>query len=377
MGQHQWCPLKQLLLATAPPRSPDQTSSENWYYANGKQKLGPFSLPQFKQLAASGTLKPDDMVWREGSAVWVKAGSVADLFSPNLDETRQNNPLQFAVQTPESLPYGDRSKIEKEANPSHLLVDVAKPSLWNPSVASAWSLLLTPIFGAVLHALNWRELRHQNRQLGNIAWAVLYASFLLLLLVSLLVSFPRPLDVGLKGAPLALLLAWYYSLGRSQEQFVTESLQGGYLKRSWAFPLACGAGGVLGYLSIALVVGSIYNRPTPSEIAATVKPLILQEWQKDPATRNATIQSIELTHKGGNEYVGYVKATIGGQQEQLLTMLIVRWKLFRAIHNSPSSGSKGKPTVNQLGAKSRWPLRVRNCLPSQNARIPSSFSLIR
>src|ERR1051325_2512370 len=177
MGQHQWCPLKQLLLATAPPRSPDQTSSENWYYANGKQKLGPFSLPQFKQLAASGTLKPDDMVWREGSAVWVKAGSVADLFSPNLDETRQNNPLQFAVQTPESLPYGDRSKIEKEANPSHLLVDVAKPSLWNPSVASAWSLLLTPIFGAVLHALNWRELRHQNRQLGNIAWAVLYASF--------------------------------------------------------------------------------------------------------------------------------------------------------------------------------------------------------
>ena len=58
-------------------------------------------------------------------------------------------------------------------------------------------------------------------------------------------------------------------------------------------------------------------------------------------------------------------------------MLTVRWNALRPIHSSPSSGTPaGRPSMNQSGAWNRLPWRERNCLPSQYARTPSSFSLI-
>src|SRR5437899_6149789 len=61
----------QVAAAPAPP---------GWFVARNKQKLGPYPASQLKQMAASGQLRPDDMVLREGEGKWTTAGSVKGLF---------------------------------------------------------------------------------------------------------------------------------------------------------------------------------------------------------------------------------------------------------------------------------------------------------
>jgi hypothetical protein len=51
-----------------------------WFYAQGDQQLGPVSASDLKQLAASGTLQPADLVWREGMADWAEAQNIKGLF---------------------------------------------------------------------------------------------------------------------------------------------------------------------------------------------------------------------------------------------------------------------------------------------------------
>jgi amino acid transporter len=54
--------------------------SNEWYYAKGNQQLGPVTAAQLKQLATSGQLSPEDLIWREGMANWESAGKVRGLF---------------------------------------------------------------------------------------------------------------------------------------------------------------------------------------------------------------------------------------------------------------------------------------------------------
>ena len=52
----------------------------DWYYAQADQQFGPVSSTELKQLAASGSLHVDDLIWREGMADWVAAQNVRGLF---------------------------------------------------------------------------------------------------------------------------------------------------------------------------------------------------------------------------------------------------------------------------------------------------------
>ena len=72
--------------AAAPPPLPDS----NWHVALGPQSSGPHSMPQLQQMARSGQLKPDTLVWQPGMANWQKAS-----------ETSLNS--LFAGQTPPPL----------------------------------------------------------------------------------------------------------------------------------------------------------------------------------------------------------------------------------------------------------------------------------
>jgi hypothetical protein len=56
-------------------------TDERWYYASGKEKLGPFSFGQLQQLALTGQLQSASMVWREGTKKWVIASAVPGLMS--------------------------------------------------------------------------------------------------------------------------------------------------------------------------------------------------------------------------------------------------------------------------------------------------------
>jgi hypothetical protein len=64
-----------------------------WYYSrDNKQKLGPFSAAQLKEMAVSGELQPSDMVLRDGSRKWASASSIKGLFAKKASADRPAPP---------------------------------------------------------------------------------------------------------------------------------------------------------------------------------------------------------------------------------------------------------------------------------------------
>jgi hypothetical protein len=55
--------------------------ADNWYVGRNGQRSGPFTTPQVRQMAASGELKPSEMVWKEGMANWVAASTIKEFFT--------------------------------------------------------------------------------------------------------------------------------------------------------------------------------------------------------------------------------------------------------------------------------------------------------
>ena len=60
-----------------------------WYYARNDQQFGPISAAELKQLADSGQLSPDDLLWREGMDSWATAINLRGLFT---NEATANTP---------------------------------------------------------------------------------------------------------------------------------------------------------------------------------------------------------------------------------------------------------------------------------------------
>jgi hypothetical protein len=58
--------------------------ANEWHYTlNGQPAAVPVTAAQLKQLAASGQLKPTDLVWQDGMLEWSPAASVKGLFAGN------------------------------------------------------------------------------------------------------------------------------------------------------------------------------------------------------------------------------------------------------------------------------------------------------
>lgn len=51
--------------------------SDKWYYAQGQNKVGPVSMDHLRRLLAEGVLKPEDMVFQEGTQQWRSMADVA------------------------------------------------------------------------------------------------------------------------------------------------------------------------------------------------------------------------------------------------------------------------------------------------------------
>ncbi len=51
-----------------------------WYYAKGEERQGPVTSAELKTLAESGTLTPDDLIWKEGMEDWRPASELKGLF---------------------------------------------------------------------------------------------------------------------------------------------------------------------------------------------------------------------------------------------------------------------------------------------------------
>jgi hypothetical protein len=84
--------------------------ASQWFYQRDGIENGPVSSPELTQLAASGKLKPVDLIWKEGMSEWVPASRLTKLFPtvarasslspPPLPNTSEPPP----VPPPRSLP---------------------------------------------------------------------------------------------------------------------------------------------------------------------------------------------------------------------------------------------------------------------------------
>src|SRR5947207_99254 len=54
--------------------------TDEWYYAENGQTIGPISHAALRVRAASGALKPSDLVWQVGMSQWAPAGLARGLF---------------------------------------------------------------------------------------------------------------------------------------------------------------------------------------------------------------------------------------------------------------------------------------------------------
>ena len=130
--------------------------------------------------------------------------------------------------------------------------------LWNPNAAANWSLVFTPVFGAYLHARNWRAMGQNERAAGSMKWfyggLVLYVLFLL---IFLLVNDDKIMDGVGRLLGFTYLLVWYFASARAQAKFVKEKYGATYPRKTWGKPLLIGFGCRIAYLLLAVVVGLI------------------------------------------------------------------------------------------------------------------------
>lgn len=96
--------------------------ASEWHYTqNGQPAEAPVNNVQLKQLAVSGLLKPEDLVWKEGMPNWAPAGSIKGLFDstkPASGEVPASSPAPAASSRPSKLgKSNDRLKVEAPAPP--------------------------------------------------------------------------------------------------------------------------------------------------------------------------------------------------------------------------------------------------------------------
>jgi GYF domain 2 len=73
-----------------------------WYYARNDQQFGPISAAELKQLADSGQLSPDDLLWREGMDSWATAINLRGLFTS--EAAANTPPVEQSATIPQPVP---------------------------------------------------------------------------------------------------------------------------------------------------------------------------------------------------------------------------------------------------------------------------------
>src|SRR5476651_78654 len=80
-----------------------------WYYARDEKQFGPVSATELKQLADSGQIAPDDLLWREGMDAWTTAVNLRGLF---IEEAPSSTPRNSVPSTAAEPTVGKRSDDE-------------------------------------------------------------------------------------------------------------------------------------------------------------------------------------------------------------------------------------------------------------------------
>jgi hypothetical protein len=111
------------------------------------------------------------------------------------------------------------------------------PPLWNPTAAAAWSLLFSPIFGAVLHMKNWQALGKTKEAAASKRWVIgCIAAMVAVLVLTVLFPESKSIDRWTTFGGFVLLIAWYAASARDQIQFVNFGYGKDYIRRGWGKP---------------------------------------------------------------------------------------------------------------------------------------------
>lgn len=154
--------------------------------------------------------------------------------------------------TNDSNPYAPPEARVAEVAQSAGAADAGPaPALWNPGAASAWSLLFTPIFGAILQMKNWQALGAPDRAATSRAWAIGCAIYFLLSGTTF-VFLPESavLDRIANLLGFVLVLIWYFAEGREQVLHVRARFGKVYPRRSWWLPLLFALGGLAAFVVV-------------------------------------------------------------------------------------------------------------------------------
>lgn len=92
-----------------------------WFIAQNGSKQGPHSTTRMQELAAAGSLRPTDLVWKYGMPNWVPASSVPELFQA---VALQPPPLPSEMIQPPPIPFdGGERDLQNPVDPPERKVD--------------------------------------------------------------------------------------------------------------------------------------------------------------------------------------------------------------------------------------------------------------
>lgn len=136
------------------------------------------------------------------------------------------------------------------------------PALWNPGAAAGWSLLFSPVFGALVHMKNWEALGKPEEAARSKNWAIGSGVVLVVAILSgIVMPESKALDMLGRFGGFALLIAWYAANGKDQIAFVAYGYGKDYERRAWGMPLLYALLGIVALvvctIIIALAMGAL------------------------------------------------------------------------------------------------------------------------
>jgi hypothetical protein len=150
-------------------------------------------------------------------------------------------------------------------------------AIWNPNAASNWSLIFSPAFGSYLHALNWKTLGKPERAQSAMVWFYFSLGMLFVyIFMGLFIADEKAADGAARGLCFLYLIIWYFSAGRAQAKYVKGKFGSDYPRRSWSKPLIIGVATIVGYFTLAVVIGLIIP-DTPSSLSSSGKKEIKRD----------------------------------------------------------------------------------------------------
>lgn len=166
---------------------------------------------------------------------------------------------------PFTIPSPTLAPVARIAPPPIQAVSAVR--LWNPNVAANWSVLFGPVFGSLLHYLNWRQLGESAKAKVALVWVFISVAWIFAL-AGIASLFPEaPLTWPLA---VSFLVLWYFAGARHQISWVKEHHGNSYQKRSWLVPIGLSILILLSLSALPNLYDSLEQQPV--EYLAPNKP---------------------------------------------------------------------------------------------------------